>query len=191
VLVGLDKPNWTRKTHSKSWSVTVAFDLSPSATRLKPRLLASFSFMNQIPSIFELPESVRSTLPDNVKQWLTGLEARVDGLTIKRIEKEAKKLAGPTEDWKKIYRLGRRVFYARLQTIFDIAYPDSNLEVGIDLIFRPYRTDIPGAAVDHIMFGEEPSNGDVLEEAGILDNIGQPVKDEDDDSSDREEAAVS
>jgi hypothetical protein len=185
------KPNWTQKDTQKLISDHSARTQPPSAIRRKPWLLVSFFIsMNAIPSIFELPESVRSTLPDNVKHWMTGVEARVDGMTLPKIEKEAKKLAGPTEDWKKIYRLGRRVFYGRLQAIWDIAYPDSGLEVGIDIICRPFWTDVPGAVIDDILHGEEPSNSDVLEEAGILDNLGQPKKDPSDDSSDHEEAAA-
>jgi hypothetical protein len=134
--------------------------------------------MNDIPNIFTIPESVISTLPDNVKHWLTGLEARADGLVLPKIEKEARKLAGPTEDWKKIYRLGRRVFYAQLQRIWDITYPDSGLEIGTDLICRPFGTDVPGAVINNILFGEEPDNSDVLQKSGILDNCGQPVKEQ-------------
>jgi len=142
--------------------------------------LISF-LLNKIPSIFTIPADVRTALPGDVQTWLTSVETRVDGMTLPKIEKEAKGVAGSVGDPKRIYRLGRRVFYARLQAIWDIMYPDSGLEVGIDLLCNPFGTDIPGAVVNNILFGEEPSNGDVLQESGILDNCREPKKDQADE----------
>lgn len=96
----------------------------------------------EIPPAFALPQEFRQSLPPEVQQWLASVEKRIDGLTLKRIEEEAYKLydeEGPdiTEDSldnDDLYRLGRRIFYARIQQIIDIIFPDRRIELGIDVL---------------------------------------------------------
>jgi hypothetical protein len=70
----------------------------------------------------------------------------------------------------------RRLFYARIQAIWDIMYPDSGLEVGIDLLCNPYDCDIPGAVIDQILHNGEPDNSDVLEKCGIPTLSSSPIR---------------
>jgi hypothetical protein len=97
-------------------------------------------------------------------------------------------ISWPAGDPKKVYRLGRRLFYARIQEIFDIMYPDSGLEVGIDLLCNPCDCDIPGAVIDQILHNEEPDNSDVLEKCGIPTLSSSPIRSI---LADREEAKAS
>jgi hypothetical protein len=129
----------------------------------------------EIPPAFALPQEFRQSLPPEVQQWLASVEKRIDGLTLKRIEEEAYKLydeEGPdiTEDSldnDDLYRLGRRIFYARIQQIIDIIFPDRRIELGIDVLWGQTTNVLPGWAVtDAVMDGDNVSRRQ-QEEAGI------------------------
>jgi hypothetical protein len=99
----------------------------------------------QIPSSFAIPREFRSTLPGDVQTWLDSVESRIDGLTLGRIQEEAKEITGQTGDSRQLFKLGRRVFYDRMQHILDILHP--GLEVGIDILWNACSDDVPGSAV--------------------------------------------
>jgi hypothetical protein len=67
-------------------------------------------------------------------------------------------------------------------------YPDSGLEIGIDLLCNPCDCDIPGAVIDQILHNEEPDNSDVLEKCGIPTLSSSPIRSI---LADREEAKAS
>jgi hypothetical protein len=82
---------------------------------------------------FELSQQFRQLLPAEVQQWLNSVERRIDGMTLDRIEEEADRLAGEDNpEAEKLYRLGRRLFYTRMQQIVDIMFPGQGVEVGVD-----------------------------------------------------------
>jgi hypothetical protein len=57
-------------------------------------------------------------------------------VTFDRIEREADELAGEdSPEAERLYRLGRRLFYARMQEIVDIMFPGKGIEVGINLLW--------------------------------------------------------
>jgi len=121
--------------------------------------------MNEIPSIFELPSDFLAKLPENIVRWLGALRQDIDGYDLERLKKQAEEIAGPTGDAEKIYRIGRRAFYRRMQEIVDLMYSGSGLEVGIDLIWEQTSDQIPGDAVGWMLKGDKPrSNKEVLAE---------------------------
>jgi hypothetical protein len=116
-----------------------------------------------LPTTFSIPQPFRESLAPKIQEWLNSVEKRIDGLTLKRIEEEAYKLydeEGPdiTEDSldnDDLYRLGRRIFYARMQQIIDIIFPDRCIELGIDVLWGQTTNVLPGWAVtDALMDGE-------------------------------------
>jgi hypothetical protein len=112
----------------------------------------------ELPNAFALPKEFRESLPDEVQQWLERVEKRVDGLTLKRIEEEADELAGEDNpEAGKLYRLGRRIYYARMQHIVEIMFPGQGVDVGIDLLWEQVCNALPGGAVSDAV-----SNGDCL-----------------------------
>jgi len=77
-------------------------------------------------------------------------------LSLQRIELEADKLAGPdSPEAEKLYRLGRRLFYVRMQQIVELMFPGQGVEVGVDLLWLQTVNTLPGGAVsDAVMDGE-------------------------------------
>jgi hypothetical protein len=110
----------------------------------------------ELPNAFALPAEFRQSLPAEIKEWLDSVEKRIDGMTLDRIEGEAGQLAGEDNpEGERLYRLGRRIFYARLQQIADIIFPGQGVEVGIDMICRETLNEFPGGTVsDAINSGE-------------------------------------
>ncbi len=125
----------------------------------------------ELPPAFALPTQYRQSLPAEVREWLNSVEKRIDGLTLKRIEREADELAGEdSPEAGKVYQLGRRLFYIRMQQIVDIMFPGQGLEVGIDLGYGQSTNVLPGWAVtDAVMDGDNISSISrrQQEEAGI------------------------
>jgi hypothetical protein len=102
------------------------------------------------PSIFAIPETYRSSLPAEIREWLTELEDKVDGLTLEDVTREARKLSselqGPDHLPCVLIELGEQVFYNRMQEILDIMGEGRRL--GIDLVWKQTDKRIPGAAVE-------------------------------------------
>jgi len=125
----------------------------------------------ELPPAFELPQPFRQSLPAEVQEWLNSVEKRIEGMTLDRIEEEADELAGedsPESD--KLYRLGRRIFYTRMQQIVDIMFPGQGVEVGVDLLWVQVTNEVPRAAVsDALMDGENINRNCLidLKEAGV------------------------
>jgi hypothetical protein len=46
----------------------------------------------ELPPAFALPQEYRQSLPAEVQEWIASVERRIDGLTLRRIEKEAEEL---------------------------------------------------------------------------------------------------
>jgi len=109
----------------------------------------------ELPPAFALPKEFRKSLPNEIQQWLNSVEKRIDGLTLRRIEEEATELydahgtdiveTSTGED--DLYRLGRRLFYTRMQEIVDIMFPGRGIEVGVDLLWMQDMDEVPGGAV--------------------------------------------
>jgi hypothetical protein len=117
----------------------------------------------ELPPAFALPKEFRESLPDEVQQWLASVEKRIDGMTLDRIEEEADKLAGedsPEAD--KLYRVGRRLFYTRMQQIVDIMFPGQGVEIGVDLLWGQTDNVLPGFAVTDAVIDGNNNNQDCL-----------------------------
>src|ERR1700731_3354272 len=110
----------------------------------------------ELPPAFELPQQFRQSLPAEVQEWLASVEKRIDGLTLECIEDEADKLAGEdSPEAERVYRLGRRLFYTRMQEITDIMFPGQGVEIGVDLLWGQTENALPGGAVtDAVIDGE-------------------------------------
>jgi hypothetical protein len=129
----------------------------------------------ELPPAFELPQHFRQSLPTEVQEWLDSVEKRIDGLTLKRIQKEAFKLydeKGPniTEgslDDDDLYRFGRRLFYVRMQQILNIMFPGQGVEVGVDLLWMQDKNTVPGGAVSEAVIDGENINSVDLSGAGV------------------------
>jgi hypothetical protein len=125
----------------------------------------------ELPPAFAIPQEYRQSLPAEVQEWLASVEMRIDGLTLRRIEKEAEELAGdgsPEEGT--LYRLGRRLFYNRMQQIFDLMLPGQHDEIGIDITWEETMDALPGWAVtDAVTKGYVFSDADLSQEerAGV------------------------
>jgi len=110
----------------------------------------------ELPDAFALPVEFRQSLPDEVKQWLASVQKRIDGMTLRRIKREAAELAGEdSPEAAKLYRLGRRLFYVRMQQIVELAFPGQGVEVGIDLVCGPAINVLPGFAVTNAIMDDE------------------------------------
>jgi len=120
----------------------------------------------ELPPAFALPKEFRKSLPDEIQQWLNSVEKRIDGLTLRRIEEEATELydahgtdiveTSTGED--DLYRLGRRLFYTRMQEIVDIMFPGRGIEVGVDLLWMQDMDEVPGGAVSFAVADGENIN---------------------------------
>jgi hypothetical protein len=125
----------------------------------------------ELPPAFALPTQFRQSLPTEVQQWLNRVENHIDGMTLGRIEREADELAGEdSPEARKLYRLGRRLFYTRMQQILDIMFPGLGVEVGIDLLWVQVTNELPGGAVsDALMDGENINKNCLidLKDAGV------------------------
>jgi hypothetical protein len=125
----------------------------------------------ELPSAFALPKEFRESLPDEVQQWLNSVERRIDGLPLDRIEKEAEELAGEdSPEAERLYRLGRRLFYTRLQQICDLMFPGQGIEFGVDLLWEQTIRTLPGGAITNALCDGENINGcclSRLEKAGF------------------------
>jgi hypothetical protein len=126
-----------------------------------------------IPPAFKLPPQFQRSLPNEVQQWLASVEKRIDAMTLERIEEEANRLddtlneaRGPDADPEpisdKLYRLGRRIFYTRMQQIVHIMFPDEGVEVGVDLLWAQTTNELPGAAVTNAVINGNGYNTDCL-----------------------------
>lgn len=62
-----------------------------------------------------------------------------------------------------LYRLGRRIFYVRMQQIVDIMFPARGVEVGVDLLWAQTNT-LPGGAVSDALMDGENINRNCLSE---------------------------
>jgi hypothetical protein len=128
----------------------------------------------ELPPAFELPGQFRQSLPNEVRQWLASVEKRIDGLTLRRIEREADELAGDDNpEAGKLYRLGRRLFFTRMQQIVEIMFPRAGVEIGINLLWEEVCNETPGGAVSNaVIDGENINNGllEGLEKAGFVVN---------------------
>jgi len=124
----------------------------------------------ELPPAFALPKEFRKSLPNEIQQWLNSVEKRIDGLTLRRIEEEATELydahgtdiveTSTGED--DLYRLGRRLFYTRMQEIVDIMFPGRGIEVGVDLLWMQGMDEVPGGAVsDAVADGENINRVDL------------------------------
>jgi hypothetical protein len=117
----------------------------------------------EFPPAFALPEQFRQSLPVEVQQWLDSVEKRIDGMTIGRIEREADELAGEdSPEAGRLYRLGRRLFYARAQQILNIMFPGQGVEIGVDLLWGQVTNELPGGAVSDALMDGENINGHCL-----------------------------
>ena len=120
----------------------------------------------ELPPAFALPKEFRKSLPNEIQQWLNSVEKRIDGLTLRRIEEEATELydahgtdiveTSTGED--DLYRLGRRLFYTRMQEIVDIMFPGRGIEVGVDLLWMQDMDEVPGGAVSFAVADGENIN---------------------------------
>jgi len=124
-----------------------------------------------IPPAFALPQEFRQSLPAEVQAWLASVEKRIDGMTFSRIEEEADKLAGEdSPEAGKLFWLGRRLFYTRMQQIVDIMFPGQGVEVGVNLLWPQTWNELPGGAVSNAVCDGENINGcclSNLKEAGF------------------------
>jgi len=131
----------------------------------------AWTLPSELPPAFALPQEFRQSLPDEVQEWLASVEKRIDGMTLRRLEEEADRLAGPdSPEAEKLYRLGRRLFYARMQQIADIMFPGQGVEVGVDLLWPQTTNTLPGGAVSDAVYDGENINGcclSQLEKAGF------------------------
>ena len=127
----------------------------------------------EIPPAFALPQQFRELLPAEVQQWLDSVEKRIDGMTLESIEDEADRLIGhldnpgeiPDGDWDeaaKLYRLGRRIFYNRMQQIVGIMFPEEVVEIGVDLLWTQTTNTLPGGAVTDAVINGEGLNTNCL-----------------------------
>jgi hypothetical protein len=118
----------------------------------------------ELPSAFALPKEFRESLPDEVQEWLASVEKRIDGMTLETIENEANELVEEELDQKDsvvafaLYQLGRRLFYARMQQIVEIMFPEEGIEIGIDLLWPQNRETLPGGAVSEAVMNGEGIN---------------------------------
>jgi hypothetical protein len=121
------------------------------------------------PPAFALPQEYRQSLPSEVQQWLKSVEKRIDGLTLRRIEEEAEELGGDgSAEEGTLYRLGRRLFYTRMQQIFDLMMPGQHDEIGIDITWEESLEALPGWAVtDAVHKGYVFSDADLRQEERV------------------------
>jgi hypothetical protein len=128
-----------------------------------------------IPPAFKLPPQFQQSLPSEVQEWLASVEKRIDGMTLDRIEEEANRLddtldeapgvdADPEPISGELYRLGRRLFYTRMQQIVDIMFPDEGVEIGVDLLWEQTTNELPGAAVTNAVINGNGYNTDCLKQ---------------------------
>ena len=153
---------------------------TPKTMKTNPEKPDGWTLPAELPPAFAIPEQFRQSLPAEVQEWLDSVERRIDGLTLGRIEREADELAGEDNpEAEKLYRLGRRLFYARMQRIVDIMFPGQGVEVGVDLLWVQTVNPLPGGAVSDAVNDGENINGcclSRLEKAGftVVDALPQP-----------------
>jgi hypothetical protein len=112
-----------------------------------------------LPGAFTLPKEFRESLQAEAQEWLNGIEKRIDGLTLDRIQEEAEEEAeGDSVARDTLYLLGRRLFYTRMQQIVELMFPDQDIEVGIDLLWTQTSNELPGAAVSGAVINGEGIN---------------------------------
>jgi hypothetical protein len=118
---------------------------------------------SELPPAFSLPQEFRQSLPAEVQEWLNSVEKRIDGLTLDRIQEEAEEFCeeDPHHAFM-LYRLGRRLFYTRMQQIVDIMFPQEVVEIGVDLLWTQTIGTLPGGAVTNAISDGENINGDCL-----------------------------
>jgi hypothetical protein len=124
-----------------------------------PQNSQDWTLPTEIPPAFALPEQFRESLPHEVQQWLASVEKRIDGMTLERLEEEADRIAsedGPEAE--RLYRLGCRIFYVRMQQIVEIMFPGMGVEVGVDLLWPQTTNELPGAAVSWAVINGEGLN---------------------------------
>ena len=135
----------------------------------------SWTLPGEFPNAFELPQQFRKSLPQIVQEWLNSVEKRIDGMTLGRIEAEANKVYdehGPNVtdgslDDSDLYRLGRRLFYTRMQQILNIMFPDQRVEIGVDVLWMQDKQTLPGGAVSEVVMDGENINSVDLSAAGV------------------------
>jgi hypothetical protein len=146
----------------------------PHMSKDNPENPPTWTLPAEIPPAFTLPQEFRQSLPAEVQEWLASVEKRIDGMTLGRIEREADELAGDdSPETGRLYRLGRRLFYTRMQQIVDIMFPSQGVEVGVDLLWGHVTNELPGGAVsDALMDGENINRNCLinLKEAGFAVN---------------------
>ena len=76
----------------------------------------------------------------------------------------------------KVYRLGRRLFYARIQRFSALCIRTAASRSESTFFCNPCDCDIPGAVIDQILHNEEPDNSDVLEKCGIPTLSSSPIR---------------
>jgi hypothetical protein len=124
--------------------------------KANPKNQNSWTIPAELPPAFALPQEFRNSLPDEVQQWLASVEKRIDGMTLSRIEREADELAGEdSPEAEKLYWLGRRIFYIRMQQIVDIVFPGQGVEVGVSLLWAQTVNELPGGAISNAMACED------------------------------------
>jgi hypothetical protein len=120
-----------------------------------------------LPPAFALPQEFRQSLPAEVQEWLASVEKRIDGMTLDRIQEEAEDLIGQVDspESQKLYQLGRRIFYTRMQQITELALPGQGTEIGVNLLWEQTINTLPGGAVTNALIDREEQ--ETLHEMGL------------------------
>jgi hypothetical protein len=131
--------------------------------KTNPEDIKNWKLPVELPPAFALPKEFQESLPAEVQEWLASVEKRIDGLTLDRIQEEAEEYCedDPFHAFM-LYRLGRRLFYTRMQQIVDIMFPQEVIEIGVDLLWTQTIGTLPGGAVTNAISDGENINGDCL-----------------------------